>query len=294
MRDTTTVRPDPASDEAMPAAFGATRLEVLPLPGIEARIAAQVAGDVTVTVTCSPRRGTSHTVDTAVRIAALGYRVVPHLSARTVAGKDELKRMLARLDEAGIDEGFVIGGDGAEAAGPYSSALALLEAMSGLDHGLRRIGIGGYPGGHPLISDEALLRALVEKAPLASYVTTQLCFDCATVVSWIARARSLDVVLPVQLGVPGVVARNKLLAMSMRVGVGESIAFLRKHRRIVGGLLGRGEFDPSRLIAETVSSAAASGETIAGLHVFTFNAIEATEAWRLRTMPAATRALKSA
>ena len=50
MRDTTTVRPDPASDEAMPAAFGATRLEVLPLPGIEARIAAQVAGQLATSV----------------------------------------------------------------------------------------------------------------------------------------------------------------------------------------------------------------------------------------------------
>jgi methylenetetrahydrofolate reductase (NADPH) len=35
------------------------------------------------------------------------------------------------------------------------------------DAGLERIGVGGYPEGHPLIGDEVLLDALAQKEKLA-------------------------------------------------------------------------------------------------------------------------------
>jgi len=47
--------------------------------------------------------------------------------------------------------------------GVYSSAAEILQALSGIEHHLERIGVGCYPEGHPKISDEVLLEALRAK-----------------------------------------------------------------------------------------------------------------------------------
>src|SRR5439155_23924762 len=106
---------------------------------------------------------------------AIGFRAVPHLSARMVRDRAHLSDLIAWLEGSGVNRAFVVGGDTKE-PGAYPDGLSMLRAMAELGHPLAEIGIPAYPQGHAFIADRPLLDALRAKAPYASYMTTQLCF----------------------------------------------------------------------------------------------------------------------
>ena len=101
-----------------------------------------------------------------------------------------------------------------------------------------------------------------------------MCFDPDAVVGWVERNRHDGVQLPVYVRAPGVVDRRRLLEISVRVGVGTSISYLRKQHG-VRNLLGR-----PRAAGERLHDAIAphiGGELgIAGLHFFTLNRLVET------------------
>lgn len=257
-----------------------SRLEVIPMGGIEDRVAAHIASGSTVTVTCSPAKGPDRTLGVAERLRAAGYDVVPHVSARTVRSRTHLQEILGRLGTGGPSKVFVIGGDGHDPVGPYASAFDLLEAIDGEAHGPLEIGIGGYPEGHPLIDDAVLMDELARKAPLAHHVATQICFEPAAIARWIARIRERGVELPVYLGMAGAVNRRKLIEVSLRVGVGPSVKYVSKYGGLVARLMKRGGYRPDAFVTLIEPYLANPDYGIEGFHVFTFNQVEATEAWR--------------
>ena len=259
------------------------RFEIIPTKRAE-RQAAHLPEGAKVAVTCSPAKGIESTLRFGEGLLERGFEVVPHIAARLVTGEAHLREILWWLDRRGLREIHVIGGDSKKPAGPYASALALLGAMSRLEHDVERVGIGGYPEGHPLISDEELDRALLDKQPFASYVVTQLCFDAGSILDWISGIRRKGIRLPVYVGVSGAVDRKKLMQVSLKVGVGDSVTFLKKQSGLVGALLKPGGYSPDRLV-EALAPYAGDGEYgIAGLHVYTFNQVETTEAWRQRML----------
>jgi vanillate/3-O-methylgallate O-demethylase len=256
--------------------------EILPFGKGEAE-AAELPERVRLTVTCSPKHGLDESIATATRLRALGHSVTLHLAARMVRGSDHLDDLLARMQENGIDDAFVIGGDATPPLGPYPSSVELLPIIH--EHPQRpvTIGIGGYPEGHPLIDDTELAEALTQKAPLADYVTTQLCFDPEAVLRWITGIRATGIDLPVLAGVPGIVDPTKLLEISLRVGVGPSLSFLRKQRglRSLLRLSGRS--------ADKLYDALSASEEIAGFHFYTFNRLRDTWEWHREKHPSSHR-----
>jgi methylenetetrahydrofolate reductase (NADPH) len=152
--------------------------------------------------------------------------------------------------------------------------------MSRLEHGIEEVGIGGYPEGHPLIDDEELDRALLDKQPFASYVVTQLCFDADAILGWISDIRHRGIGLPVYVGLPGVVDRKKLLQVSLKVGVGDAARFLKRQAGLVGMLLKPGGYSPDELVERLAPYAGDNHYDIVGLHLYTFNQVESTEQWR--------------
>ena len=256
------------------------RLEVIPMGGIERTVRAALPVGATVTVTCSPGKGPDPTVDLAERLQADGYDVVPHVSARTVRSDDHLREILGRLDAAGIRSLFVIGGDGHDPIGPFGSAAELLVAMRDVGHDLRNVGVGGYPEGHPLIDDEALMEALAAKQPFATHVATQICFEPQVIADWILRIRDRGIELPVVVGMAGAVSRRKLIEVSLRVGVGPSLKFVSKYGGLVARLMRRGGYRPDAFVARLSPFVEHGGYGIRGFHVFTFNQVETTENWR--------------
>jgi methylenetetrahydrofolate reductase (NADPH) len=259
------------------------RFEILPTEGAEERVE-HLPRDGNVAVTCSPGKGIENTLRFSERLLQRGFRVVPHIAARLVAGRAHLEEILRWFEEHGLREIYVIGGDSKEPVGPYASALELLDAMSRLEHGVEEVGIGGYPEGHPLIDDEELDRALLDKQPFASYAVTQLCFDADTILSWISGIRHKGIRLPVYVGLPGAVDRKKLLRVSLKVGVGDSVRFLRKQTGLVGMLLKPGGYSPDELVERLAPYAGDEHYDIAGLHLYTFNQVESTAKWRQRML----------
>lgn len=265
----------PATRRSLAAVLGEVRWEVLPLDDLGTHTAHLPPG-ARVTVTCSPKRGVDETVETAVRLAGRGFEAVPHLAARQVAGPAHLAELTGRLAAAGVDDVFVVGGDAAEPAGPYDSGLALLEAMAAHAPRFTRVGVPAYPEGHPRIDDEILWAALEAKQRHATYVVTQMCFDAGAICGWVAAARRRGVVLPVYAGVPGVVEPVKLLRISARIGVGDSLRFLRGNHRAVARLLRPGGYRPDAVLRELGERVRAGRCEVAGLHVYTFNRVEPT------------------
>jgi methylenetetrahydrofolate reductase (NADPH) len=255
------------------------RFELVPSVAIEQQIPFLPAR-ATISVTSSPRRGLEPTLLLCERLADRGFRPVPHLSARLVEGPEHLVQIVRRLEERGIREVFVIGGDSAQPAGPFDSALSLLRALAEAGHGFERVGIAGYPERHPFASDEALANALVEKQALASYVVTQICYDPKVIFGWIGGMRGRGIHLPVYIGMPGVVNRLRLLEVSLRVGVGDSIRYLRNHGTLMARLVRRGGYRPDSFIANVSLLLEQDGANVVGFHINTFNQVESTERWR--------------
>lgn len=255
-----------------------SRYEVLPLDGIEEHVLSHVPRDVTLTVTASPTRGLAPTLELSGSLARHGYDVVPHLSARLVADDVELAEIVGGLRESGVRGVFVVAGDAKEPRGRFHGAIDLLRALEALDRPFAEVGITGYPESHPFIDDETTIAAMFEKARHATYIASQVCFDPAITARWIENVWARGTRLPIYVGVPGVVSRAKLLRVSTRIGIGDSLRFLRKNGTFASRFLRPGGFSPDPLI-EGLGDVLSSGR-VAGFHVFTFNDVEDTEAWR--------------
>ena len=255
------------------------RYEVLPTASIEDTVLEHVPIDTTVTVTASPSKGLEATLDLAERLTRHGYTAVPHLAARMVSGRSELAEICDRLTGKGINRIFVPGGD-AEAVGDYPDALSLLEDLAALGHPFAQVGITGYPESHPTIHDDLTVQAMWDKRRYATHIVSNLTFDPGVITSWVRRLRARGVTMPLLLEVPGPVDRGKLLAMATRIGVGESTRFLVKHKGTLARLAAPGGFTGERFLEKCAPALGEPTALVEGLHVFTFNQIVETEAWR--------------
>lgn len=275
---------DPTAAAAIADLVRRSRFEVLPLDGIEERVLEHVPREVTLTVTASPSKGLAATFDLVERLVGHGYVAVPHLSARLVTDRSHLQELLDRSRRLGLRDVFVVAGD-AERPGAYEGAVALLDDMAELGHPFEAIGITGYPEPHPLIDDATLVAAMAAKARHATYVASQVCFDAAVTARWIEAVWARGIRLPVYVGVPGAVSRAKLMRISTRIGIGDSLRFLRKQRSFASRFL-KGGFSPDPLVRGLGDLLDDPDGKVAGFHVFTFNDVEDTEAWRVHTIGA--------
>jgi methylenetetrahydrofolate reductase (NADPH) len=271
------------------AALERPRYEVLPLEGIADDVQAHVPAGVKITVTASPARGLEPTLEVAVRLAAHGYTVVPHLSARLVRDRRHLDEVVLRLREARVRELFVIAGDARQPAGAFAGAAELLSAMGELRERFDEIGISGYPESHRFISDETTIEAMFEKEPMATYIVSQICFDADVIATWIRRVRARGTLLPIWIGVPGAVDNRKLVRTSLRIGLGESVRFLRSQHGWLRRLALPRPYTPTKLLKSLIPSFADPAARIGGIHVYTFNELERTERWRLELVEQLTR-----
>lgn len=267
------------SAETMRRLLMHARYEVLPTATIEQKLLEAVPTDVQVTVTASPAKGLESTLAMAERLAAQGYDVVPHLAARMVSGREELVEIIARLQAVGITSIFVPGGD-ATAVGDYPDALSLLEDLTALGKPFAHVGVTGYPESHPTISDDLTVQSMWDKRKYATHVVSNLTFDPAVIKDWLHRLRARGVMMPVLLGMPGPIDRAKLLSMATKIGIGESTKFLVKQKGVMARLAAPGGFTGERFLEKCAPALGEPGALVEGLHLYTFNQVAETEAWR--------------
>jgi methylenetetrahydrofolate reductase (NADPH) len=254
--------------------------EVLPLRGTEASVVEHVPRTVPLTVTVTEAKGLTPTLELAERLSRHGFTATPHLAARLVRDRAHLADVVARLRAAGVDGVFVIGGDAAEPAGRFPDALSLLEELETVGHHFRDVGIGGYPEGHGHISTEMIERALERKAPHATHVITQLCFHPSTTTTWARQVHLWDVDLPIRIGLPGAVTRQKLVRISAGLGLGQSARFLVKQQSMFWRFFLPHGYRPDRLVEGLAPALGRPEHNLQGFHFFTFNEVARTEGWR--------------
>jgi methylenetetrahydrofolate reductase (NADPH) len=272
-----------ARNEALVEALAQPRFELIPMEGAIERAALLPEG-AKVTVTCSPTRGIESTLLLGEKLLERGFRIVPHIAARLVADRAHLDEIVRRLDDLGVREIFVIGGDAKKPVGPFSSAVELLSAMADSGHDFEHVGIGGYPEGHPNIDDETLRQTLLDKRPFATYVVSQMCFDPGAILNWVADIRRRGIGLPIYIGLPGVVERKKLLQISLKIGVGDSARFLTKYTQVLTRFLKPGGYSPDELVKNLAPFVEDQDYNLAGFHIYTFNQVESTEEWRRQVL----------
>jgi methylenetetrahydrofolate reductase (NADPH) len=81
--------------------------------------------------------------------------------------------------------------------------------------------------------------------------------------------------------VPGVADPQKLLNVAARIGVKDAKRFLVKNLRFVTGMAKSGGFYKPTGFVEALAPLLAEPEAkVTGFHLYTFNAVEATDGWR--------------
>ena len=211
-------------------------MEIFPTATIESKLDVLEPNSY-VAVTCSPTKGVDATLAMAERLADRGFKVVPHIAARMVRDKAHLRKIIKRLDHTPIVSLFVPGGDSERPAGDYDKALDLLRDIADIDHKFTEVGIAGHPEGHPIASDEELIEQLLKKQEYANYIVTQMCFDAGKIKNWLLDIRSKGVELGCWLGLPGAADRSALIKTSLRIGVGDSVRYLKRQAKNTARLM---------------------------------------------------------
>jgi methylenetetrahydrofolate reductase (NADPH) len=266
-----------STNQVVHESFATPRFEIIPMRGVEQQLA-HLPPDAVVTVTSSPTKGTDATLALAELLRSQDHTdVVPHIAARVISDRVELKDLLQQLSDTGIDEVFVVAGDAQEPAGPFEGTVDLLRAMADIGHSLR-VGITGYPESHAFIPDDTTIAMMHAKEPYADHIVSQICYDPAVTARWIAAVRARGTRLPIYVGLPGAVDFARLLRISKRVGIGDSMRFLRKQWATVARMVGG--YQPDALVEGLLPTVTDPDMGVAGWHLFTFNEIRRTEAWR--------------
>ena len=261
-------------------------LEVIPTKTIMDRLV-HIPHQAYVSITCSPVHGLEPTLELLEKSRALPrenqLKLIPHIAARSVRDKGHLREILGRLEAARVESVFIPGGDSPQPVGIYPDSLELLRDMAEIGHGIEDVGVAAHPEGHPLVDDRELLRFLKEKQKLATYLVTQMCFDPSALAHWLKDIREAGVTLPAWIGLPGVADISKLISLSLKIGVGQSVRLLKKQKGLLKKLMGTKPYQPDDLLSGLAPYVNNPEAIIAGFHLFSFNDVERTEKWRVES-----------
>lgn len=216
-------------------------------------------------------------------IREAGLRPMPHFSARRILSMDELETYLHRLvEEAGVRRCFIIAGDPLEPEGPFADSSALLATGLFERAGIRTIGIGGHPEGHPHMTQaqcfdvlEAKCKAIAERG-MKPIIVTQFGFDADAMLAWLDAVRARGIDAPVRMGVPGPAGIKTLVRFAARCGVGASASVLAKYGLSLGNLIGSA--GPDRMV-DRLAAELGERHGIVHLHFYPFGGLAKTIDW---------------
>ena len=257
-------------------------------PGAAARTesyGALLAPGTTVNVTFLAGSDFADTIATVKRLGDEGLHPVPHITARGVPARADLAEWLDQLQgETGVDEALLIAGGQDKPLGEFDNTMQLLETGLFEGHGIRRIGVAGHPEGSPDFSQEAAMRALLDKNAWARqtgcemYIATQFVFEAKPVIEWDRRIRAAGITLPIHIGMPGLATLKTLLAHARICGIGPSVRILTRQAANLTKLLSLRA--PDRLVADLAAWKAQDPQCgVARVHFYPLGGMRKTAAW---------------
>ena len=272
-------KPWPASDITHAYSLEVSTKDIAALSAAAPRI----APGSTIAIPYLPREDNDARLAAARAVRGLGFEPMPHLSARRIASLAELASFVERAaTEAGVERCFVIAGDPSTATGPFSDSASLLGTGVFERWGMKVIGVGGHPEGHPVMSEaeqwevlESKCRSISERG-MAPLIVTQFAFDADIVLAWLTALRARGMDHPVRVGVPGPASIAVLLRYAALCGVGACASMLSKYGVSIGKLFGTA--GPDLFVARLAAGLTeAHGEV--SLHFFPFGGITQSEKW---------------
>jgi len=237
-----------------------------------------------------PRHTLVDTLGALEQLHAAGFEPVPHLAARRIASRDELRGFLERaVHGAGVRKVLAIGGDEPRPRGPWPDSVALVRDGVLERCGVREVGIAGYPEGHAAIPRAVLEQAMRTKLDaaaaqgLGAYIVTQFCFAPTRIVEYCAELAAHVPEVPVYVGLAGPTAPATLLRFAQHCGVSASLRALRAQGMGIARLVTH--TDPGeQLVAVARYCLARSACNVVGTHVFSFGGAAKTAEWMNRAI----------
>jgi methylenetetrahydrofolate reductase (NADPH) len=233
-------------------------------------------------VAAPPGRPYSRLVEIARQVRNAGFEPVPHLAARNYESVEALGDFVARIcGEAGARRVLVIAGDVDRPAGPFMGANAVIESDLLQRHGIREIGVSGYPDGHPKLGEAIIARALGRKLKSASErnlkvkIVSQLCFDAGRITAWVESLRSSGIDVPVSIGLAGPTSIRGLARFALMCGVRNSF------KAFVDGKTSQlfGEASPGDIIHDLRQALDLSTPGQISLHFYAYGGLVRTANW---------------
>lgn len=245
--------------------------------------APRIVPDTPVAITFLPGEEAEARIAAAIAVRDLGFEPMPHFSARRILSQDEFGSYLeAVVDRAGVRRCFIVAGDPLQPEGPFSDTTAMLATGAFERLGIKAIGVGGHPEGHPVMTTQQCWDVLVSKVAdiearnMAPLVVTQFSFDPDAVLAWLVELRQRGIIAPVRIGVPGPAGIKTLLRFAAHCGVGASAAVMTKYGVSITKLLGSA--GPDKLV-EAFAARLGPEHGRVRLHFYPFGGVARTVEW---------------
>lgn len=245
--------------------------------------ASRITPGTTISVPYLPRETYEARLAAIRAVRQLGFEPMPHFSARRIASHTELHSFVVRaVAEAAIERCLIIAGDPSAPMGPFEDSTALIETGVFEDAGIKIIGIGGHPEGHPVISQAAQWEALerkcqsIENRGMSPLIVTQFTFDVDKVLDWLKALRERGINHPVRIGVPGPAGVTVLARYAAMCGVSACASIWSKYGISLGKLFSTAGPD---LFIERLSKELSEAHGQVSLHFFPFGGIAQSLKW---------------
>lgn len=245
--------------------------------------APSIPDETPIAVTFLPGEEPAPRIAAACAVRELGFEPMPHFSARRIKSRQELDDYLgAVVERAGVRRCFVIAGDPPEAEGPFSDSSELIATGAFEKAGIKAIGIGGHPEGHPNMTAEQCWQVLASKTAdieargMATLIVTQFSFDPDACLNWLKELRARGIDTPVRMGIPGPASIKALLRFAARCGVGASASVMKKYGVSLTNLIGHA--GPDKLVDAFGSQLGPEHHPVR-LHFYPFGGLARTVEW---------------
>ncbi|MHA7874478.1 methylenetetrahydrofolate reductase [Roseivivax sp.] len=238
-------------------------------------------------------------VETARRLAAEGFEVMPHFPARIIPDRATLQDWIARYQgEAGVTQGLILAGGVATPKGAFDSSMQLLETGLFDAAGFTRLHVAGHPegnrdidpdGGERLVMDAARWKQdFSERSDAQMALVTQFAFEAQPIIDWTERLAAERIRLPVHVGLAGPAKLQTLIRFAVACGVGPSLRVLQKRAMDVTKLVL--PYTPDEVARALAAHKAAHPESlIEAAHLFPLGGIGPSADW-LRDLETTARA----
>ncbi|SAI71681.1 5%2C10-methylenetetrahydrofolate reductase [Bordetella ansorpii] len=245
--------------------------------------ASRIVPGSTIAIPYLPGQDNDARLAAARAVRGLGLEPMPHLSARRIASLAELDCFVRRaVAEAGVDRCFVIAGDPPAPLGPFPDSASLIETGVFERSGIRVVGVGGHPEGHPVMSEAQRWEVLDRKCHgiaargMTPMIVTQFGFDADAVLTWLETLRERGIEYPVRVGVPGPAGIAVLARYAALCGVSACASMWSKYGISLGRLFGAAGPD---VFVDRLATGLTQGHGAVSLHFFPFGGIAQSVGW---------------